>query len=664
MGQRYFNQKQKTALYLTYEGRCAACNKLLGDDWHADHIIPYDAGGKTDVINGQPLCPTCNLRKGNRVMTLPDWPNHIELRKWQKQAIKLYNDLNQKDFLAVATPGAGKTIFALYLAQGLLQKGVVEQIVIVTPSNRLRTQWTEKASQVSIELSSDFTKKIRYIVVPSDFLGLVTTYQEVSASKGEPFRWYCHSKPTFVIFDEIHHCGDELSWGDSIRNGFELAHSRLLLSGTPFRSDDKPIPFVRYDEDGVLRKSHADYNYGYGDALQDEGVCRYVVFPTYDGEMTWSYDFEIKKATFEDKLLNDQEAKHRLDTALSPNGDWLKTVLEKADQKIQEIRTKTESPHPEAGGLVITKDDNHARQIVTLLENITGEKPALATHKEEDASREIANFEHSNRRWIVAVKMVSEGVDIPRLRVGVYATNIQTELFFRQALGRIIRWVRGVKDQEAWFYVPKIDPLLSYIEEIKEERDHVLADDDEYNMDNGSTDVGVGERQQSFYAPISSIAIEGGEWLDGEYFPPDEIEKARMLKQKLGTSFKDDPEAKIAKMARMLQADNSQSVASTQVSESTAIIPVQSPISRKQRVTKQERVKKFRKMSNKRVNRLMYLLQERHGENITQKTIHNAWIQKGGKRAKEATEEDLKEKIAWLDTQINQAQNKTWQGWV
>jgi superfamily II DNA or RNA helicase len=596
-------------------------------------------------------------------MTLPDWPNHIDLREWQKQAIELYNDLNQNDFLAVATPAAGKTIFALYLAHNLLQKGDVKKIVIVSPSNRLRTQWTEKSSQVGIELSSDFTKEIGHIVVPSDFLGLVTTYQEVSVSKGEPFRSYCKSKPTFVIFDEIHHCGDELSWGDSIKNGFGLAYSRLLLSGTPFRSDDKPIPFVRYDEDGVLRKSHADYNYGYGDALQDEGVCRYVVFPTYNGEMTWSYDFEIKKATFEDELLNDQEAKHRLDTALSPNGDWLKTVLEKADQKIQKIRTKAEASHPNAGGLVITKDDNHARQIVTLLENITAEKPALATHKEEDAASVIANFEHSNQRWIVAVKMVSEGVDIPRLRVGVYATNIQTELFFRQALGRIIRWVPSVKSQEAWFYAPKIDPLLSYIEQIKEERDHVLADDNDDSIDNSSTDVGMGERQQSFYTPISSIAIEGGEWLDGEYFPPDEIEKARMIKQELGTSFKDDPETKIAKMARMFQAANSQSVASLPVSESNTI-PVQPSISTTKQVTKQERVKKLRQVVKKRVTRLMYLLNEKCGEDVDQRFINIQWIRQGGKKANEATEEDLKKKIAWLDAQINQAKNKTWQGWV
>ena len=55
--------------------------------------------------------------------------------------------------------------------------------------------------------------------------------------------------------------------------------------------------------------------------------------------------------------------------------------------------------------------------------------------------------------------MVSEGVDIPRLRVGVYATTTSTELFFRQAVGRLVRWTRGVPRQRAWLFIPD-DPRL------------------------------------------------------------------------------------------------------------------------------------------------------------------------------------------------------------
>lgn len=287
-----------------------------------------------------------------------------------------------------------------FLAYDLLQKGVVKQIVIVTPSNRLRTQWTEKASQVSIDLSSDFTKEIQHIVVPSDFLGLVTTYQEVSASKGEPFRWYGHNKATFVIFDEIHHCGEELSWGDSIRNGFELAYSRLLLSGTPFRSDDKRIPFVRYKQDGVLQKSHADYNYGYGDALQENGE-------------------RVKR-------LYSRLREHKSDLVSVPslirqivqNNMWQNFTVEKTGQVVEHenfLDFITQEP-PEGLGAtyknlwILCQDDIEVREIISslipnesvslLIEKVNEVKPSLdKLSKNRDLlrlKREVAKKGHSS----------------------------------------------------------------------------------------------------------------------------------------------------------------------------------------------------------------------------------------------------------------------------
>ena len=80
--------------------------------------------------------------------------------------------------------------------------------------------------------------------------------------------------------------GELAAWGRSTLAAFERARFRLLLSGTPFRSDNTPIPWVAYDDDGVSR---ADFGYGYTDALLD-GVCRPVTFHTYDGDMEWMSD--------------------------------------------------------------------------------------------------------------------------------------------------------------------------------------------------------------------------------------------------------------------------------------------------------------------------------------------------------------------------------------
>ena len=58
-----------------------------------------------------------------------------------------------------------------------------------------------------------------------------------------------------MVLDEVHHAGDSLSWGESVREAFAPATRRLALTGTPFRTDVNPIPFVSYapGADGVPR---------------------------------------------------------------------------------------------------------------------------------------------------------------------------------------------------------------------------------------------------------------------------------------------------------------------------------------------------------------------------------------------------------------------------
>ena len=55
------------------------------------------------------------------------------------------------------------------------------------------------------------------------------------------------SLPTLVILDEIHHAGDSKSWGDAVPTSFGYAPRRLALPGTPFPSDESPIPLVTYE---------------------------------------------------------------------------------------------------------------------------------------------------------------------------------------------------------------------------------------------------------------------------------------------------------------------------------------------------------------------------------------------------------------------------------
>jgi superfamily II DNA or RNA helicase len=248
----------------------------------------------------------------------------------------------------------------------------------------------------------------------------------------------------------------------------EGAYKRLSVTGTPFRSDDSEIPFVDYKLEDGYRTSKADFTYSYADALRD-GVVRPVFFNTYDGDLTWEYKDETYTASFYTDLSKDQSRK-RLNTALSTNGDWLSQVLNDASRQLKDIRTE----HASAGGLVVAKDKDHAVAIAAKLEKICGSKVTVVTYDTEGASAEIRRFSKSADEWIVAVKMVSEGVDIKRLRVCVYATNVSTELFFRQVVGRVVRVIPGLDEQFAYVYIPKDPTIAGYAEKFKEERSHAL----------------------------------------------------------------------------------------------------------------------------------------------------------------------------------------------
>ncbi len=384
----------------------------------------------------------------------------LRLRKWQRDALERFESSPDRDFLAVATPGAGKTTFALTAAVRDLAGHPHRRVLIVAPTSHLKIQWANAAASFGLHLEPEWSSRDG---MPSDMHGLVVTYQQVAS---DPRALRGVADDAFVIFDEIHHAGSERAWGDSVFEAFELAARRLSLSGTPFRSDQNPIPFVSYDFDEAV----ADHTYGYGEALTDGGVVRPVFFPRIGGSMEWTTpDGAHMSATFED-ALDRVHASQRLRTALSVDGEWLPAVLDQAHTQLLRIR----ETHPDAGGLVIAMDVDHAHGIARMLQQRHRVAPVVATSEDPMASDHIADFTAGRAPWIVAVRMVSEGVDIPRLRVGVYATNTVTELFFRQAVGRLVRWTPGLRRQKAFFFVPDEHRLRTFAHGLAEQRTHSL----------------------------------------------------------------------------------------------------------------------------------------------------------------------------------------------
>jgi superfamily II DNA or RNA helicase len=423
-------------------------------------------------------------------------PHAIRLRSWQHAALDRFTSCDGPDFLAVATPGAGKTRFALAAALHDLAVHGRRRVLVVAPTQHLKLQWARAAAAFGLHLDPAWSS--RGGGLPADMHGVVLTYQQLAGSAGALARL---AEGAFVVFDEVHHAGDDRTWGDAVREAFASAGRRLALSGTPFRSDATPIPFVRY-EHGEARP---DSEYGYAEALRD-GVVRPIYFPRIDGQMEWSApDGALRSHTFADEL-DHAAANQRLRTALSLDGEWLPAVLADAHERLSVAR----EDDPNAGGLVIAMDQEHARGIARLLRERHGVRPVIATSDDPSASAGIAAFTTSAAPWLVTVRMVSEGVDIPRLRVGVFATNTTTELFFRQAVGRLVRRTPGAA-QAASLCIPDDPRLRAWSARLGEQRRHAL-------QQRGDGDAAVFEaeraararessQQLSLFAALSAVVV-------------------------------------------------------------------------------------------------------------------------------------------------------------
>jgi len=441
------------------------------------------------------------------------------LRAWQQAALEAYQAAEPRDFLAVATPGAGKTTFALLVAADLLERREIQAVTVVAPTEHLKRQWAEAAHRVGIALDPEFRNA--HGAAGRDFAGVALTYAQVAA---HPMlhRRRTENRKTLVILDEIHHAGDSRSWGEATREAFEPAARRLGLTGTPFRSDVNPIPFVSYVPDGGGQsRSLADHTYGYADALRD-GVVRPVMFLSYSGQMRWrTRAGDEVQATLGEPLTKDLTAQ-AWRTALDPAGEWIPSVLTAADRRLAEVRRHV----PDAAGLVIATDHITARAYARILHRVCGEQPVVVLSDDPGASDAISAFATSQQRWMVAVRMVSEGVDIPRLAVGVYATSTSTPLFFAQAVGRFVRARR--RGETASVFLPSVPGLLQLAGELELQRDHVLGrpvgDDDLWAAENAllasaqaEHDGPGGDEQFAFEALESAatfdrVLFDGGEF--------------------------------------------------------------------------------------------------------------------------------------------------------
>ncbi|ASP46914.1 DEAD/DEAH box helicase family protein [Colwellia sp. 6M3] len=381
----------------------------------------------------------------------------MKLRQWQAECINLALTQYQNGtshFLALATPGSGKTLMASELANQLLKNNMVDLIICFSPSSIV---------------SQDFSESLQ-LKTQERFDGLIgargrsLTYQNLQYLDVNFWQLFERYR-VFVIFDEIHHCaGSNIdnanSWGEQIiLNIQDKAKFTLALTGTPWRSDAAPIVLSNYMHPS--NKISCDYVYGLSEAITDD-VCRVPQIIAIDNNnISVVDDVETKTFSSFKSLLMESVVPYQ---EIIENEAVIKYVISSAQKKLSSIRTK----NSDAAGLIVASSVDHARKISTLMKTCFNEDTVVVTYRESEPTSIIQQFRHAQTKWIISVGMISEGTNIPRLQVCCHLTNIKTEMHFRQILGRILR-MTGSKNQEAIMYMPAEPKLLEYAYRVKQD---------------------------------------------------------------------------------------------------------------------------------------------------------------------------------------------------
>lgn len=409
----------------------------------------------------------------------------IKLREWQAEctskALDWLRSTNKQPFLVNAAPGAGKTICASVIAKELIESNEVERVIVIAPRREVVRQWAKEFKFVTGRPMVKVTGADDQI----EDLGVdvCATWHAVK-SLLDAFQAVCCSAKTLVICDEHHHAAVEAAWGRGANGAFAKAEHVLILSGTPIRSDGQESVWLAHDDHGVI--SHPEqgtYTLTYGEAV-DLGYCRPITFHRHEGRFTVTLpDGEniAVSGTSDTNLSSDlrrvsglQQAIDYYKLACTPKyladgrpdlNSYQASVLEWGISKLNDLRLSM----PRAAGLVIAPNIPVAEYMAEIIELIDGEKPTIVHNRQTNPDSKITAFKENDKRWLVSVAMISEGVDIPRLRILTYLPNAQTELAFRQAMGRVVRNFGPDDDSRAYVVMPTHRVFEEYARRVENE---------------------------------------------------------------------------------------------------------------------------------------------------------------------------------------------------
>ena len=544
---RNLSISEKRQLYCNANGKCEKCFKLLEQGWHAHHILPFSLGGKTHIKNSMALCKEChikihkNLKNGvNRIMS------NLKLRQWQSDAFDVVTTSNNKVKLIEAAPAAGKTFFAGVCANHYINNTKINNfVIIVSPTINIQENFiNEFHNHFKIELND----KVNMSNPLVNYNGVSITYNALCNNDIiETFKiWVNNGCDIMFIFDEIHHSSELNKWGNIFKKCSKISDNIICLTGTPFRSDNIKIPMINYDSEGTCIP---DYKYNYSKCVQDN-VCREIFFYTGDG----SAKYAINGTLYSQELSKTQQnsISHVANTIFDSDQSFFKNFFIEANKKLNEYRKIDKN----AGGIIICqpgydKNDNRKlNKIAKTVYEITGEMPCVVASDIENSNAKINEFRNDSTKWIISIKMISEGVDIKRLKVGLIATNVNSELAFRQFIGRVLR-INNLKNEreDATVFIPGFQHMLEMASRIREEAKCGIDSIKEKNEDLDDDDFidNIDKNNNAMiYQPIESEYKNGiGISSFGDKYEYDDIMKAKDIIEEMDLSVNEADAMKI-----------------------------------------------------------------------------------------------------------------------
>ena len=412
---------------------------------------------------------------------------NFELRPWQKHSKQkaLLKYQHSKVYTQVAGVGAGKTIFGVDLARELIKTNQIKDVIVLTPLGLIKQNWVKTFREIGLfHIREDYDSSNFDYDWKSNkgCKGVVLNYQILGSGKFKKLKQHVNKK-TLLILDEGHHVAEGQAWGKAVEALGDKCGRILFLSGTPHRTGESYIPFVKYklNEEGKLELQTDDY-YGYPQAVTD-GVVVNTQFHSVAGwaDVRMSDDNQTQRIELTGNMEKGETSKSlgNVTTIIPGQNDWTTEVLQQANNQLHQIQSIT---NHNLAGLVVCKTIKDAEYLGKKARVLFGkEKVKVVTSDQSSkAKKDIDAFRKwdSKANWLISVGMVNEGVDIDRLRVLVYASNKITLTHFHQTFGRIVRNPISFSNyiDQAYMYMPNHGNLLKLAQNVENEVHHIIPE--------------------------------------------------------------------------------------------------------------------------------------------------------------------------------------------